>query len=270
MSANPKSILPSVLVLVAALAALAAAGFSWLSAYGGTAAASGRVEIVRETVAALEARQLWLEAVNELDSLRREPGLTRSEQADILYKMAKLSDLYLKDYHRALNWYTQAKALAPNASWADEADKRSIVCMENTGRKDQAQALLNRITSGEGPAEGPVVAVIDGRSVRWEEVRSAMQLSVTTADLAKPEVRQRLVSQYVFTFLLAQEAMKKGLESEDELKKAAEQGRRDSLAALYLRRELGDDPAPEKRNQFADQILKSHGVAIFNEAIPKP
>ena len=151
-----------------------------------------------------------------------------------------------------------------------EADKRSVVCLESIGRKIDAQALLNQLTGPEGGGAGAVVAVIDGRSVHWNDVQSAMALSVTAADIQKPEVRQKLVGQYVYTYLLAAEAVKKGLYTEEELVKSAEQGRRDSLAAIYLRRELGDTVDPAKQRALADELLKLHGVRFFNEAIPKP
>lgn len=269
MSANPKSLLPSVLVLIAALAALAAALFSWMGATAGAGQGS-RAETVRESVAALEARGLWREAIDELDSLRRESGLPRPDQADALYKMGMMADLYLNDCGRALGYYTQAKALNPQAKWAEEADKRAVVCLENTGRGDRAQALLNQLTEGEGAPGGTVVAVIDGRSITWEQVQSALFLATKPADLNDPAARSRMLQEYVFTTLLAAEAVKKGYDRDPAVNPAAEHSRRQTIAALFLRRELGDSPKPEEQSALAQELIKQHAVRTFNDAIPKP
>jgi hypothetical protein len=272
MSASEKktSTLPAVLALIAAVLALTAAVFSWMGVTGGEGA--GRTESVHQAVAALEARALWREAIDELDAFRRSPGLARAEQAESLYKMASIADLNMNDCARALGWYTQAKALAPAAKWVAEADKRSMVCMENTGRPDQAQALLNQLTGGEEGTPGgkTVVAVIDGHSVTWEQVQSALLLSTKPEEMAKPEVRSKMLQEYVFVAVLAAEAMKKGYDGEAAIKAAEEQGHRTSLAALYLRRSLGDSPKPEEQNALASELLKQHQVKIFNDAIPKP
>jgi len=270
MSANEKrcGTLPAVIALVAAALALAAAVFSYLGAAGGQA--TSRAEVVRESVAALEARGLWREAIAELDALRHEPGQTPAEQAEALYKMAMTADLNLNDCEHALGWYTQAKALNPKATWVAEDDKRSVTCMENTGRNDRAQALLNQLTGGPGTPGGTVVAVIDGHSVTWDQVQSALILATKPEDLAKPEYRSRMLQEYVFTSLLAAEAVKKGLDSEPTIQPAAEQARRQALAALYLRRELGDNPAQDAQSQLAAQLIQQHAVKIYNEAIPKP
>jgi tetratricopeptide (TPR) repeat protein len=267
------AIILGIAALAAALLALAATGISLLRLY--PAATAGNAESVREAVAALEARGLWREALTELDRLRQEPGLSRSEQADLLYKMGNIADQNLADCERALGLYTMAKALSPQAGWVEEADKRSVYCMEKTGRGVQAQALLNQLTGAGGPVTGgpvtgQVVAVIDGRSVSWDQVQEALLLTVKPGDIGKPEVRQRMLGEYVFTYILALEAAKKGYDTEPLVTPAVEYARRQTIAALYLRRELKDSADVKAQNELAAKLLKDHAVRIFNEAIPAP
>jgi hypothetical protein len=254
--------------LAAAILALAATGITLLRLY--PVATAGNAESAREAVAALEARGLWREALTELDRLRQEPGLSRQEQADLLYKMGNIADQNLADCERALGLYTMAKALSPQAGWVEEADKRSVYCMEKTGHVTQAQALLNQLTGAGGPVTGQVVAVIDGRSVSWDQVQEALLLTVKPGDIAKPEVRQRMLGEYVFTYILALEAAKKGYDTEPLVTPAVEYARRQTIAALYLRRELKDNADPKAQNELAAKLLKEHAVRIFNEAIPAP
>ena len=86
----------------------------------------------------------------------------------------------------------------------------------------------------------------------------------------QPEVRRRMLGEYVFTSILALEAAKKGYDTESIVTPAVEYARRQTIAALYLRRELKDNADPKAQNELAAKLLTEHAVRIFNEAIPAP
>lgn len=235
-------------------------------------------ERIRENAIALEARGLFEQALGELDRYR-ESGLSKEDEADLLYKMAKMADENLGDCDRALGYYTMASALNPDASWATEAGKRSVVCMEKAGKKKQAQALLVQLTGGDPSApapkksekiDSPTVAVLDGRSVTWAEVEAAMKLKMKPENISDPQMRKQMVNSYIFTWMLAEEARRAGLDSAPEIKSAIDQAGREALASSYLENKLSESRDKAAQKELFRELFKLHQARIFDEAIPAP
>lgn len=235
-------------------------------------------KIYLDTASALESRGLYAAELKQLELYREQAKLDRPEEANLLYKMGKLADENLKDCDQALAYYTMATSLRAEAEWAKEAEKRVVYCLEKTGNQKQAQSLLQQFTGGEKPAtpttpaavNSPVVAVIDGHSVTWAEVQSAMKGRQKPEDLSDPGKRKQLLHQYVFTRMLADEAVRGGLDSAAENQPALEQAKREALAALYLAKnpDAAKDEAAIK--QLGEKLTNLHQVRLFDEAIPKP
>jgi len=228
---------------------------------------------MREKVSALEARGLYAAAIQEMERHRLAAGLDRKQEADLLYKMGKMADKNLSDCERALPYYTMATALHPEASWSKEAEKRSVVCLERTGRSGRAKALLDQATGGPSGRglEGPVVAVVDGHSITWPEVLESVRMRYKGDDEVEDmELRKHLVRQYVFTYILTSEARRSGLDQDPVVAASVEQAVREVLASAYLRRKY-QGPIPEDAMQeLGEQLGKNHEVRIFEENVPQP
>lgn len=235
--------------------------------------------ITPNTANALEARGLYDDALEEFDIFRRSASLTVGEEANLLYKMGKMADENLGNCDRALAYYTMASALNPDAAWSNEAGKRSVVCMEKAGKKKQAQSLLVQLTGGDPSApapkksekiDSPTVAVLDGRSVTWAEVEAAMKLKMKPEDISDPQMRKQMVNSYIFTWMLAEEARRAGLDSAPEIKSAIDQAGREVLATSYLKNKLPDSKDEQAQKELFRELFKLHQARIFDEAIPAP
>jgi len=230
---------------------------------------------------ALEARGLHRAALGELENYRRAAGLDNDEEANLLYRMGKIADDELGDCQTALPYYTMADSLVPDASWSKEAGRRTVVCMEKIGKKRESRALLNRLTGGaiaatpdaDDPAAkdpGPVVAVIDGRSVTWAEVEAAMKHKHKSEVPAEIDERLKMLQEYVVTTLMYEDAIKKGYDRDRAAKDMAGWAAKEALARYYFHSEIGGPDNEQAAKKLLEKLALVREVRIFNEAVPAP
>jgi tetratricopeptide (TPR) repeat protein len=233
---------------------------------------------ILENASALEARGLFKASVDELDRYRATGAIDEEEEADLLYKMGKMADEKLGDCDRALAYYTMATSLNPDASWSSDAGKATVVCMEKAGKNKQAQALLRQLTGnedevvepeGEGAEQGQVVAVVGGRNITWAEVEAHAAAKAGEEKLDDPAFRNRMIQHYVFTLMLAEEAVKKGYETRPDVRPLLEQARREALAAEYMKRQVEDFEDKEAVKKLWDDLVKLHEARIFPFSVPE-
>jgi tetratricopeptide (TPR) repeat protein len=221
----------------------------------------------------LEARGLYEAALEEFSIYRSRSWTSNEDEAKLLYKMAVIADEKLGDCDRALAYYTMATSLNPEASWAKDANKATVVCMEKTGNKKQAQALLRQFTGDNGTPpepeavsdadESPTVAMIGDRKITWAEVERHMRMKVDEEKLEDVAVRNQLIQHYVFTLMMNQEAEKKGYDTDPNLRIMLEQARREALAAEYMKRELDDPEDQEQIKKMWTDLLKINEARLF-------
>ncbi len=236
-------------------------------------------EKAREMAAMLEARGLYKAALSKLENYRQSADLAEKDEARLLYRMGTIAQDEIGQFERAAAYYTMAAALAPSAKWKPDADKRAVVCLEKSGRREQSRALLRQVTgeddgspslSEEHEPQGPVVAVVDGRSVYWSQVQKLAKLRRKADGPETREDRRRLVQEYVMKLVLAREAVSAGLDTDPEVKSLLDLSRRETLAAAYVAgkvAEPADEKAMEKLWQEASDL---HEVNIFYDAVPAP
>jgi tetratricopeptide (TPR) repeat protein len=223
----------------------------------------------RDLASALEARGLYAPALDELDRCRIESDLSRNSEADLLFKMGKMADEKLRDCDRAAAYYTMATALNPDASWSNDANKGAVACMEKIGNKKQAQALLAQLTgNGSEPqvAAGdtsPVVAVVDGRSVTWDEVMNHLGPRLDNDKPMDAKMKNQFVQHYLLTLMLSEEAVKKHYDASPSLKPALDQAEREVMAAEYLRRESLDPRSEDAIKKLWEELAKTHETRLF-------
>ncbi len=225
-------------------------------------------ERLREAAAALEARGLYGPALDELDRYRQTALESKNDEADLLFKMGKMADEKLHDCSRAAAYYTMAAALRPDAPWSADAGKGSVACMEKLGHQKQAQALLTQLTGGSAPAvkagdQSPVVAVVDGRSVTWNEVLDHMGPHWGEDQITDVKVKNQLAQHYVLTLMLSEEATKKRYDQQPALQPALEQSRREVMAADYLKQEGTDPRSEDAMRKLWDDLAKLHETRVF-------
>ncbi|HUT55514.1 MAG TPA: hypothetical protein VM658_19140 [bacterium] len=225
---------------------------------------------LRDLASALEARGLYGPALDELDRYRQVVFQSRSDEADLLFKMGKMADEKLGDCSHAAAYYTMATALRPDAPWSNDAGKGTVACMEKLGDRKQAQALLRQLT-GDGSAApavqtgdtSPVVAVVDGRSVTWDEVMNHLGPRLGDDGIKDAKTKNQLVQHYVLTLMLSEEAVKKRYDATPALKPAMEQAEREVMAAEYLRREGTDLRSEDAMRKLWEELSKTHETRVF-------
>jgi tetratricopeptide (TPR) repeat protein len=231
------------------------------------------IERIYKGAAALEASGLNKAALGQYDRYRVEKNLKIDEEADLLFKQGKIAEDELSDWNRALEYYTLASIYSPNSKWATEAGKRRFVCMEKLGKSKQAQSILLQMTDSNNDYKtnaykaGGVVAVIDGRSVFWHEVRAAMVKYNNSDDTA---TRKELVNKYVFSWILAEEAVKAGIDEEPKTIIMIEQAQRDALAQAFIGNQNTDMGDKTLVLELWNRLTKLHEAKIFDDAIPQP
>jgi hypothetical protein len=233
---------------------------------------------IRMSASALEARGLYRAALDELDRYRALAVLTPAAEADLLFKMGQMSDDKLHDCERALKYFTIADSLRPDAPWSKDSGSASVKCLDKIGKAQESAALLRQLTGDKtAPAAsggevkkdlGPVVAVLDGRSVTWAEVAAALPQSGGTApDLI---TRQKMVGAYVATKMVAADARRKGYDTDPAFAAKADYARDQALAGAYLGRELPGAKDETATRALMDNLAKLHDVRVFLDAVPAP
>ncbi len=227
---------------------------------------------------ALESRGLFKAALDEYDRYRSMTTMSRKEEAELLYKQGKLAEDKLNDWDRALAYYTVANVYFPEAGWSSDLGKRSVACMQKMGDSKRAQSLLVQLTDENEPVlpreigdeQSPVVAVLDGRSVRWSEVESALSVEYQDHDTDDPEVRKKMVRSYVFVWMAAMEAKRSDIDSEPKVIVAMEQAQRSALAQAWMGREFKGTAKEDNLEELWNTLTKIHGARIFDGAISAP
>ena len=234
------------------------------------------VERIRIGAAALESSGLASAALDQYDRYRIDKQMDIEEEADLLFKEGKIAEEVLFDWERALEYYTLAAIYSPKSEWANDAGRRRFVCMEKLGKSKQAQSLLMQMTddknqyNADAYKAGGVVAVIDGRSVYWHEVRAAMINDENTDALNDLKTRKELLNQYVFSWILAEEAIKSGVDKEPKTIIMVEQSRRDALSRAYIGSKDMDMGDKTILLELWNRLSKLHEAKIFDDAVPKP
>ncbi len=233
----------------------------------------------REMAAMLEARGLYGPALAKLEQYRQSAGLAADKEARLLFRMGKMAQDKLGDHEEAAMYYTLATALGPGAEWKAEADKRTVVCLDKSGRKRESRALLRQVTgdsekdgrgeAGQTPA-GPVVAVVDGESVYWSSLSKIEAIRRKSEGGFTLEDRKNLVQEYVMKRVLADEAMSSGLEDGPEMKFVLDLCREEALAAAYVNSKTAGRDDEQTLQKLWQEASDLHEVEIFYDAVPAP
>ncbi|MFO8056697.1 MAG: hypothetical protein R6V10_05315 [bacterium] len=276
MSSNKGAFYISLVNLAAIIVLAAVLGSLYFTQDMNKNADSGKT---RKMAAMLEARGLYKEALDKMELYRQSADLNQKDEARLLYRMGKIAQDELDAFERAAAYYTMATTMAPEAAWKADADKRTVVCLEKSGRSKQSRALLRKITGGregqqaspEGQKpEGPVVAVVDGTSVYWSAVQKLADLWPEQDRPETYEDRKKLVREYMMKMVMAREAVRTGLDTAPEVKSLMKLYRREALTAAYLENHLPAEHDKQAVQKLWQEATDLYEVNIFHEAVPRP
>jgi peptidyl-prolyl cis-trans isomerase C len=112
-----------------------------------------------------------------------------------------------------------------------------------------ALAACNR-SPADGAAQGPVAATVNGKPISQRTVDIILKQSAPGGGHESPEVRKEVIDQIALQMLVAEEAVKKGLDKQPDMAEKLDTVKRSLLANAYV-----DDFL--KNNPISDDALKA-------------
>ncbi len=184
------------------------------------------------------------------------------ESAPMAFSIAQLYENQSR-WGEALLWYSMVELLDPNSSHKDDSQKKVVALLERVGKVAASKRYLKRATSLDKVAKSPegatVLAKVGDREIYQHELDEF--LDQLPPELKKKrsskEERTALLQKMVADELLAQKAIRLGLDQDPDLQKKMEQIRHQFLASRIVEDELSKevkmDPS-DLKNYFDSHI----------------
>lgn len=200
------------------------------------------VELHKRLAGELRDSRLYSAAIEEYQKILGATTADHRQQANINYLIGKVYFEDIGDYEQAAAYYVRARALDPEGSFAGEASKNLVACLERLGRVVDAKRQLDAATDVDcEPQPGDVaVARIDGQPVWLSEVdRQIQQLPPEMQkQLLNRQAKIEFVRQYVAAELMYRAAKREGYESDPEIQRRKAMLYRQLLVDKYITSKL--------------------------------
>jgi tetratricopeptide (TPR) repeat protein len=249
---------------LAGVAALAAAGslVVVLLVYGAVTP-HGRKE------AAVDAKKLAGEladnnlpdaAIEEYKKILDDGSLTDAERGAVCYLIAKTCFENIGDYETAAAYYIRARALDPDASYAEEAAKSLIACLERLGRRLDAKRELDHYTSlspDTGRSPGKIIARIGDRQITDADLMIELQLlpAEMQSRFASRDEKLKFLHSMIGRDLIYHAALREGFDRENDVQRDLRRLEKEYLIQYYTRQKI----APNVK-------LDTAGVRLYYQA----
>jgi tetratricopeptide (TPR) repeat protein len=191
----------------------------------------------------LQERGMYKQAVAAYNELAEKGGLSGRELAGVYYLMANTCFDSLHDYETALQYYLKSNISGPHGGMTEQIQKRIIECLERLGKASDAQRELDRTTlsAANKPLAGDtVVAVIGKRNITMSEINDALRMmpDYLQKEYTAGQKKLEFLQHYIFTELLYDSAKRRGLETNPDIMKAAEQMKKNIMVEALLAEEM--------------------------------
>ncbi len=231
-------------------------------------------EFYRKSATALFQRELYREALNVYEEYLNSNSIPEEDIPKVLYQMGNIYLENLKNPTAALARYTQLQALYPEENFNNQLGKKIVACLEKSGRNVDAKQALKSITDIEGKgqmsASGNIVAEIEDRKISLNEIEQVL------GKLPEGALEQnQLISQYVSQILIAEAAIRKGLDQKAEVQKKIDFMRNQILSQESLKEELNLTPPSQNDLKYYFEANKAKfltgedSAATFEKLLPK-
>jgi tetratricopeptide (TPR) repeat protein len=206
---------------------------------------SAQVEQHKKVAAELTNNKLYRAAVEEYQKVLDMPGLDNSERGNICYLIGRTYYRDLSDYAAAAAYYVRANEYDPGASYANEASKNLVACLEKLGHYADARRQLDAAVDVEpGPASDSdvVVAKVGDREIWLSEVENQIDMlpQQVQEQLRDKEALRQYIHQYVGVELLYNAAKREDFLSDPDIQRQQEQ----LLKRLLVERYVSDKIMP--------------------------
>ncbi len=185
--------------------------------------------------------ELYLEAIEIYEDLAEDKALPKNKRANMLFTAAETYKNDLKMYDRALATYILMSQMFPDTDLMADAERGKIECLDNLGRKAQAQSRLEKIVTLGNDAKDvqptQMLAKIGDRAITIADLNQ--WLNKMPPDMAKnyrtPEMKFELLKAKIADQLLYDSALRSGYDKRPEIEEAVADAKRQILASSYYR-----------------------------------
>ena len=189
--------------------------------------------------AELANNQLHRAAVAEYEKILAMEGVSAEERGNICYMIGRIYYRDIEDFGSAAAYFVRAREYAPETSYAAEASKNLVACLEKLGNFADARRQLNAATDIDaGPANDSdvVVARVGEREIWLSEIdRQISQLPREMQEqLTEREAKLQYVRQYVGVELLYNAAIREDYVSRPDIQRQREQMMKQLLVEQYV------------------------------------
>ena len=189
----------------------------------GCGQSADEVELDRRKKVAGELRdsKLYEAAIAEYNEILKAEGLSDGQRGSVAYLIAKVYFEDMKDFENAAAYYVRARTYDPDGAYIDEASRNLVAALEKSGKYIDAKRELENVTdiNADPSPRGTVpVAIISGDTVWLAELET--QIQTLPPELQKlmltVEAKRDFLRQYIGMELVAQSAVREGLDREPD------------------------------------------------------
>jgi len=197
------------------------------------------IEQTKKLAGELRDTKLYRAAIDEYRAVLDRGDLDNKQRGNICYLIGRIYFEDLKEYENAGGYYVRAKEYDPEGSYADDASRNLVACLEKLGHMVDAKRQLSAAAnvSGQPRDAGDVaVAKIGGEPIWRSDVEKQMQS--LPADIQKQlltaEAKRNFVRQYVGAELMYRAAKREGYDRDPEILSRQEQVAKTLLVQKYV------------------------------------
>lgn len=187
----------------------------------GQSADEAELDRRKKVAGELRDSKLYEAAIAEYNEILNAEGLSDGQRGSVAYLIGKVYFEDVKDFENAAAYYVRARALDPDGSFMAEASRNLVVALEKSGRYLDAKRELENVTdldATDSPRGSIPVAIISGDTVWLAELE--IQIQSLPAEFQKQmltvEAKRQFLRQYIGIELVAQSAIREGLDRDPD------------------------------------------------------
>ncbi len=230
-------------------------------------------ETAKAHAVTLVNNELYEQAYEQLDYIVSNYRLGKDQAGSILHQMGEIAAKHLRNPRLALSAYYKLKDYYPDHPLADQIERDIIEQLDKTGKRSQAQRLLEKsVTLGQPASEvepSKIVAKIGDRAISIEEIEEAIsQLPPELAgQFSGKQAKIQFARSYVGQQLMFEAALREGYDNRPEVIDRMETARKDVLANEYFQDNVANrvDISPTDIEIYYEQHKSQFGNAPLDE-----
>lgn len=221
----------------------------------------------------LRDSKLYKQAIAEYKELLGAEGVSDNQRGSIAFLIGQIYFEDLKSYEDAASYYVRARSYDSTGAYMDDLSRNLVAALEKSGKYLDAKHELANLTdldADKTPSGTIPVAVVSGDTVWLEELDSQIQTlpPALQKQMLTPEAKQDFLRQYIGMDLIAQSAIREGLDRDPDFQMRKEMLVKKLLMEKYIAEkilpELSMEPT-DIRNYFeANKDAKYKGQKFEN------